>query len=548
MIPKSKIIARAIIQKQYKDIPEWVMKNVDFDVFKFIMCDVYANGYGLKHLEFFHKLNDYCQFGTEFMIKQFPQAYGTTFTPSCIYAAMIEDEYDWKCFMRRIEDFYSKNPGYIIDYRDFSLMARVQFYFYKRIPKSLTVGILKYFESIETIESEKTRYDTINCFIHDLYQFCVYIPVNPCEFSVAMIKSILSVSHKFYWVKSVFSLNNIWDWGIPYYIDTMPIDNVLPFLIYMAKSKQGENLYLPDCMKDFLYDIVADNEYSQKDKNIIYDVLILICKQNINNIRFLFPFSGVIREFDGFDDDITCLVEHNFSNDTERLGGGILVDYGYLEGILPSYANDTMQLKHIRHLGGISSLIENKNSVVHTLEGIIEVIKYSSFDDILKLLHQYDVRKIIEHEILGHYDFDPVIHRLCTCIANVDDGDDYIASLKMMINANYSLPTIAMNSSSQGVSFGSMINASRPLVYNMVAKNPKLVSQLPFDSLSYDQLLSIVNHNKSYVPINNSRGIELSMDWESLFSLVTYDAAGYLCDIQNEVIGNNLLKKIMYNA
>lgn len=531
MNTKDDIIWKAIEEKKYKDIPEWLMANVSFDLFKKMVKNLFCSWYDINHLKFFNELINYCQFSQSTLVDNFDQILARYDIPYAILAAMLSSDYEWKRFIKKIESSHE----FTVDHQSYVIMLRVQFYFYKKIPKPLILGMLKHIDSLYPDDAKDVF---ISGIILELYNHS-FLTIDANGFITELLDSIRSMSHKFYWVDSVFSLSNIWGCGIPYYKKEFGDEYLLPFITCMNAKKElytSCELELPDVIMGALERVVNDDSYNFDDKKVMYDCIISLSKVNINHIRFLKPFKPLIQPYN----DVYDLVSDVYSRNDKP----ILREYGYLEGILKSYGNDEMQMRHIRSGGGIKSLIEDVRSVLYTEEGVVAALTYSQPQDILDMVENSGwIADIIKKDIIGHYDFDPVIHNLCAVISNVR-GVQKLENIKMCIRADYNLVTMAMNNP-DGVNYGSMIDISRPVAYNMVETHPQLVSVIPFDLLTYDQLIHIVNHKKSYVPINNDRGIECAL--LSTLELLVDASVGYLCDISDEKLGNTVLKYITYN-
>ena len=521
MVARDDIIVEAIKEKKYKNIPQWVMENVSLDIFKRLALDVFYNSdYTIDHLIFFNTLINYCQFNQSALIDSVDE-FGCD-TPYVIFATMISGNYNWKRFMKKI----SKRN---IDSSRIIEMIKAQFYFYHRIPKQLVLYILK------TIDSLSNRDAFISGIILNLCSRSI-LELDENELIMELFDLIRSMNHKFYWVDTVYSLTNIWENGIPYYKEEFDDDFLFEFMMRMSNTLRDKNHFeLPDSITNPLKRVIADDSYSFDDKKIMYDCIVSLSKVNINHIRFLKPFTKILHPYN----DVYSLLEdvHSCYN------GPVLRDYSYLDGILKSYDNDKMQLQHIRTGGGIQSLIEDKRSALYTEDGVVAALTYSKPQDIIDMLNEDDIFDIVKEDIIGHYDFNPVIHNLCATISDIEETGK-IGIAKMLIRAKYNLATIAMNSP-DCVNYGTMIDVSMPVAYSMVEDRPQLVSVLRFDLLTYDQLLRIVNHKKSYVPINTDRGIDCIL--LPTLEMLVDSSIGYLCDIGNKELGNIILRYKIYN-
>ena len=222
MNTKDDIIWKAIEEKKYKDIPEWLMANVSFDLFKKMVKNLFCSSYDVNHLKFFNELINYCQFSQSTLVDNFDQILARYDIPYAILAAMLSNDHEWKRFIKKIESSHK----FTVDHQSYVIMLRVQFYFYKKIPKPLILGMLKHIDSLYPDDAKDVF---ISGIILELYNHS-FLTIDANGFITELLDSIRSMSHKFYWVDSVFSLSNIWGCGIPYYKKEFGDEYLLPFI------------------------------------------------------------------------------------------------------------------------------------------------------------------------------------------------------------------------------------------------------------------------------------------------------------------------------
>lgn len=560
----SKFISNIIKERRFKNIPDWVYENIGIDCFSEIMgavtdvigtnfdnlSNIGKNDYDvpeefLSCIEFIKTLRKKNVVSTKEAIRIIAK---DIFDFSCdnkymVLAYYLHTESDWRTFYRycmsskRIPmSFISKVMDLIVESYGIS----------KKIHKSSIKLLL---DSIDQMAVENDNDGScLEIFIFGLLGDRSYFSPIPREtIQNAFFDAVFSYSDNYYWFDDVFSLDKIWKWGIPYYPKTKDCIIVSTYIEYFVEHNSF--IELSDSCLDDLYSVVFEPDFYWSYVYAIKDSLIRLSKNNINNIRFLTRFLEALSqsEYKYTIYPNECIEQElvkEFCSIIADYSENFLKDYRHLINVIPGkekvYDNDTIQRRFIEKGGNPLTL--SGSSYIHTKDGAMKVMEYSSFNDIEGLIENDEKFLDVFVGIVGTVPYFPIIAKLSSHIELHTDIPIVKDFLIDAINQSYNMIDLFQNHKD-----GYHIASLSALEVSLILKNcPDAASHIPFHLQSYDKFISIARTTKSYVPIyfgpgNDDKGIEQYLDYDQIITLLSINPA-YICDIKNKDIALKLLK------
>lgn len=346
-----------------------------------------------------------------------------------------------------------------------------------------------------------------------------------------------------------YEFGNIWQTVPQFYPDNIKDYMVVVSYLYMvANSEYAVNM--SDNIMPIFERVMFEHRGNRTE--ILTDILELIAKataKDVNNVRFLSPFKVIREDYTENDDFVNMRIISSALKDTIKAvcddSSQHLIDFKYLYDNYNSpiiLSNTNLQRAFIFHGGMASTLMKSYlgtdvNSFIYTADGLEFAIRNSNTEDLPKLLEDEELIDIIEKDIIGRVYYYNVISYIVQAILNMKEIPDRLVSILEQIDAAYPI------SHGDADAYRMRISNIDPLEMKSLDYNVA-VSNIPVSHQAYMKLVSHVVAKKEYVPlwygINKKPDIDRLLPIELIDELVNV-SPGYIGDISSEVIGKTML-------
>lgn len=568
----SKLMTDVITTKQFHDIPDWLIDKVDNDTFFGIVDAIYyilqedERRSFIAHNENFcdvvnilRKIRSCGNIDLKTIIRHFT-------TPNNIQKGLKIFQYffnsdaDWKTFLIMAEKTNSF-PIYL--YQKYQLRhnvsdlldgAKIYYRQFGHIPTAIVkyiLGCVDYYSIHNDVFDAKS-------ILNLLFKEFENIPKRTSNdyglyegnlhFTNDLFDAILSFSSTYYWINTVFSVENLWNRHISYYPVGLNPSYIYNYLYCMTTLDENKWIELSDNILPGLKSIVQSSEYDIYFKEELCDMIGFIISNslNLNNVRFLQPFR---------DDLVLSWKAIHYAKDVssmmvdEKLGkcgmvrgvAHFLRDYRYIGCLFTDgFNNDVLQRKFLEQFGNPDSLIPedgNPSTFLFTREGVLCMLENSTFEQIERVFLNEDILNIIQNDIVGKEHFSPLVSKLVPHL-EIHRWNPIVLRIISHVYTSYSV--IDIYKGNRDVL--KILPLSRFEIDSIIKTSPWTMSEIPFCKQNYDDFISRVNSKKSYVPVyfdSENAGLECYLNIDQLMFLVKTNS-GYVGDIKSASVARRL--------
>lgn len=543
------LIGYIITERKFKNIPDWVIEQMDFESFEFIVehiaddivkycanCDEESKS---EHIIFKNEINVLKRIyktrsininrAIDMFVTQDANYNESPFARIVPLVAryFLRTDIEWSKYFKLLSYTCEADKKIKIDVMaDLIKLALCQFYIFGTIPNTIVKYLMT---TIDTMFNDGYIYP---CDIHHIIIVASNFEIlglNIDNFVYELCKKIDRYKGMYYSTSKIFSLANMRE-AAPMYL---PVESILDSSIaYTYLSMRVFLSSVTDTTIACIRTIFNDENFYEEDLNTVVSYIGEMIKLNINNIRILSAIKGTV-----FENKIDMEYYRTYVTDmltSKTKLAHPLTDYRYLD-VFGYLNNDKLQYRFIEDGGNPSSLLGYDGSFIYTSQGINCALTLSSFEQIEDFLYESEILDTIEHEIIGIEYYDPVIRTMASHIAHYFDTHEYdeeddicqkLMNITSKINSSY---TLTLDYHKLALMSSRSYNISRIIDEDYLA-----ASYIPFWLQSYDTFVSIVRGR--YLPINfgigSKKGIEHYLEFEDILNLVRTNNA-YIADISD---------------
>lgn len=546
------LLVQVIRERNYKDIPGWVICMIDDDGFLLLLEDVLNNVIQEDYMipkdcgkqsilgdvhDVLARIRNIGNVRDSTMYRFLHKLDNGTLL---LAALLLESNREWKRYLK------NSDVEWFAAYSAFAsndvITALVASYIYheEMLPTAL-LDLLFYAWERQMNGGDDMR-PVIDAFIQ---QVAIWQAMNvtPESFVGKLWETIWQYRHRYCWIAPHFSIERCWSYGGWNYYPYAYEDWVYPYLCAMAENNQAKPI--PKNVYPHLERFLLNEDYGENKvelENMVYRLIDI----NANNLLLL-------RLFRKWYEDDSCLEWFTTSFYAKfqflRPRACPLVDYHIFYELAGDRGkNHQVQLEFLKQEGNPCSLLDIPHSVIYTIEGICTAIDHSNESHLASIFEEEKIQDIFMEQYLKEGYVPERTFRLINALGHYPKKENerfYYWVRTNLVNLDAVQPRT-------NTSICRVIPLEFQEVGSILEKCPDAIGDIPFGRIAFRQFLNIIHGKNCYVPlyfgflpvngsyIQSATSLESFLNSQQLLDLVL-DYPAYLGDIKTETVGIVLL-------